>query len=516
MANAVDRIVGRPVANAVDRVVGRVMARVLNFIEGHPVSPYESSAHTRRTYGWNTPATTANSSLLPSVGLQRDRARQAVRNDGYAKGSIDRLVTNLIGTGIKPLSQAQEADFRVLVHAKFEQWTDESDADGVLDFYGQQSLVAREWLESGECFVRRRPRLLSDGLSVPLQLQIVETEQLPLSYNTILPNGNKIRAGVEFDQIGRRQAYWFFTERPDIDDFNTGVWKRVSADNIVHVFDPVRAGQIRGVPLLSPALIRFLSIDKLDDATITREYIGNLFAGFVKVDAGIGQEGTDRLTGLPTVNTGRDQRPTITMEPGTMQELGPGESVEFADPPTVGQNYGEFIKQQLRGACAATGVPYEVVTGDLTGLNDRVMRVLLNEFRRRVMAWQHQVMVFQYCRVVLAWWFDAAFLSGALPIPAAYAANPAPWRATKWMPQGWPYINPVQDIEASRDAVRDGFSSRSAEVSTQGEDAEIIDQQNATDNARADTLKLKYDSDGRNAVNGKGVADPVPAPVPAQ
>jgi hypothetical protein len=31
----------------------------------------------------------------------------------------------------------------------------------------------------------------------------------------------------------------------------------------------------------------------------------------------------------------------------------------------------------------------------------------------------------------------------------------------KWVPQGWPYINPVQDIQASKDAVRAGFSSRS-------------------------------------------------------
>jgi capsid protein len=166
------------------------------------------------------------------------------------------------------------------------------------------------------------------------------------------------------------------------------------------------------------------------------------------------------------------------------------------------------MKQQLRGACAATGVPYEVLTGDMTGLNDRVMRVLLGEFRRRVSAWQHQIVAFQMCRRVWIWWFDAAVRSGALPIsPADYQANRERYTAVKWMPQGWPYINPVQDIEAAREAVRSGFSTRSAEVSERGEDAEVIDAAQAADNKRADALKLRYDSDGRFAANAKSIQE---------
>jgi capsid protein len=31
-----------------------------------------------------------------------------------------------------------------------------SDADGVLNFYGQQTLRVRSWLDGGEVFIRRR------------------------------------------------------------------------------------------------------------------------------------------------------------------------------------------------------------------------------------------------------------------------------------------------------------------------------------------------------------------------
>jgi len=72
------------------------------------------------------------------------------------------------------------------------------------------------------------------------------------------------------------------------------------------------------------------------------------------------------------------------------------------------------------------------------------------------------------------------------------------------MPQGWPYIHPVQDVQAAREAIRSGFTSRSAVVAEQGEDAEVVDAQQAADNERADELGLEYDSDGRQAEPAKG------------
>jgi lambda family phage portal protein len=154
-------------------------------------------------------------------------------------------------------------------------------------------------------------------------------------------------------------------------------------------------------------------------------------------------------------------------------------------------------------------VPYELLTGDMSRVNDRTVRVLLHGFRRRIMAWQHQIVAFQLCRRVWSTWLDRVFLSGALPIPPAYLTDPEPWARAKWIPQGWPYLQPVQDVEAQRAAIRAGFSSRSTTVGEQGEDAESIDAEQAADNARADGLGLAYDSDGRKPITGS--AAPLPA-----
>ena len=68
----------------------------------------------------------------------------------------------------------------------------------------------------------------------------------------------------------------------------------------------------------------------------------------------------------------------------------------------------------------------------------------------------------------------------------------------KWIAHGWPYMHPVQDMQAQKMAVRSGFKSRSEVVSELGYDSEQMDGEIAADNHRADSHELRYDSDGRD------------------
>lgn len=476
---------------------------------------YEGGSQSRRTFGWHAPTISPNLAILGSLTTLRDRSRAATRNDGYAKGAIDELVSELVGTGIKPMSRAQDPAFRKVLQQRWLYWTDESDADGLLDWYGQQAQATRAWLEGGECFVRLRPRLPIDGLSVPLQVQVIEPELCPHHHNITLPNGNRVRAGIEFNGIGKRVAYWFHPSRPgELFDYDPSQLRRVPADSVIHLYDPLRPGQLRGVPHLTPALVFLHELAKLRDATLLREQLRNLFVAFLTHNANP-DETAHALTGL-TAETDSEGRSLLGLQPGLFQELGFGEDVKFSDPPETGTAYADFMRANLRAVAAAVRVPYEMLTGDMTGLNDRLVRVILHKFRRRLQAWQHQIIGFQLCRPVWSAWMNRGFLSGTLPLPAEYGTDPERWAAVKWSPQSWPYLHPVQDVEAQQAAVRTGLTSRAAQVSEQGEDAEEIDEQQAEDNARADKLGLKYDSDGRQPKNGNRDAGVVDDNPPAQ
>jgi len=130
-------------------------------------------------------------------------------------------------------------------------------------------MAPRAMFEAGECFLRFRPRRPDDGLSVPLQLQMLSSERLPLGKCETLPNRHEIIFGIELDRIGQRVAYHFYRAHPgDFRQRGTGELVRVPAEQICHVFHPIAEGQIRGVPWVAPAMVRLWLLDQYDDAEL--------------------------------------------------------------------------------------------------------------------------------------------------------------------------------------------------------------------------------------------------------
>lgn len=454
-----------------------------------------------RARSWKTPNSGPNAAAVQNLPLMRSRARDAIRNDPWAKTAIARLVSNTIGTGIQPHPQHPDKEIAKQQKQLWDDWVKEADAGGLLDFYGQQTLAARAFFSDGETLLRRRFRF-DDGLSVPLQVQLMEADQLPVEKNEIRPDGGEIVNGIEFDGDDRRVAYHLYRRHPgEYNRLNARGMATVAvpADDITHVFQPLRPGQIRGVPELATVLLRLHSLDNFDDAVLFRQEVSNLFAGFVTKPASVpsGPGDIDPMTGQPVLYDADGFSPIVSLEPGSMQELAPGEDVKFAEPPGAGADYGPFMRQQLMAAAASVGMPYEILTGDLREVSDRVLRVLLNEFRRAIEQLQWNIFIHQYCHRVWAWWVDACALSGAMPMPDFHRTRRLFLRV-RWVPQGWPYIHPVQDVNAQKLAIRAGLTSRSASILKQGEDPEQVDEENAADKARADRLGLQYDTDPRD------------------
>ena len=95
-------------------------------------------------------------------------------------------------------------------------------------------------------------------------------------------------------------------------------------------------------------------------------------------------------------------------------------------------------------------------------------------------------------------WLDLAVLSGAVSLPSyENITQRREYLRTRWVPQGWSYIQPVQDVQAKKMEVRCGFTSRSEVALRQGYDAELIDAENSEDIKRADNFGLIYETDPR-------------------
>ncbi len=474
-------------------------------------SVHEAAGSGRRSRVWNPGDPGAVSAMLATGNQLRVKSRDLVRRNAWAANAVDSFVSNAIGTGIKPQSLVDDPKFREKVHALWWQWVEEADSNNLTDFYGLQSLACRAMVEGGECLIRIRNRRQEDGLSVPIQLQILEPEHLPLNLNTISASGNQIRSGIEFDALGRRVAYHLYREHPGDPSLtvNGNDLVPVPAEEIVHLFRPLRPGQIRGEPWLSRALVKLNELDQYDDAELVRKKTAAMFAGFITR-----QSPEDQLLG-----EGEADEMGVAMtglEPGTLQVLEPGEDVKFSDPADVGGSYAEFLRVQFRAVAVAMGITYEQLTGDLSGVNYSSIRAGLLEFRRRCEAIQHGVIVHQMCRPIWRAWMDAAVLSGALTATgyAKSRQSARVWQAVKWIPQGWQWVDPEKEFKALQLAIRSGLMSRSEAISSFGYDAETIDKEIAADNARADALGLVLDTDPRQVARNGATNSAAPSLPP--
>lgn len=401
--------------------------------------------------GWLGNATAATASGAATV---RARAGHAVLNDPHAARAASCWVANVVGTGQAPQSTSQSPE---ALDAAFAAWAREADAAGRTDFAGLQAAVVRSVFVSGEAFVRFRPRRPEDGLAVPLQLELLDPAQIDAGYHRDLGAAGRVVSGVEFDRVGRRVAYHVSRYAPgDPVALATVEPVRVPAEDILHVFEPIAPGQVRGVSRLAPVLLRLRDLDELQDAALMRAKIEAMFAAFL-----IDPDGTafGEATADGSLLTGG-------LEPGTVRFLPPGADIKFSAPQAGGGNYPVFVASQLRAIAAGLGLTYEQLTGDMTGVTYSSARVALIEFRRGVEAWRAHVLAPQLLDPIWRRVLKTAALAGLLPMDI----DPG----VRWITPAWEWVDPEADVKADALAVERGFKSRRQVISESGRDPDQV------------------------------------------
>jgi len=502
--NSVDRLVG---FFSPTRGLARQQARVMSSILKRS---YEGASTSRRTAGWHATGASANAEIGPALAKLRARSRDMVRNNGYASSAIEKLVSNIIGTGIMPRAKTGDDARNKAADALWLEWSTVCDADGQLDFAGLQALATRTTAEAGECLVLLRNRRPSAGLPIPLQLQLLEPDHLDTNKIQNVGNGGVILNGVEFDSMGRRIAYWLFPTHPGdqaIGGSGGYVSKRFPAKNIIHLFRKTRPAQVRGVPWMASIMLRMRDLDEYADAELWRKKVAACFAAFVTRP-----EGT---SGSPigVAKTTTDGVRTDSIEPGMIEYLYQGEGVEFGKPPDSGA-YQPYMQTELRGAAAGANVTYEQLTSDLSGVNFSSLRAGMQEFRRWAQAVQAHVVNSGFNRPI---WRRAMLL-------AQVSGELGPGRiGAEWTPQRWPFIEPLKDAQADILLARSGFESMQQIINRYGHNsddqlAELAEFAKAVDEAglvldtdprkttRAGMFQTEIDSDGgtKEPADGEG------------
>ncbi len=442
---------------------------------------YEGAARGRRTDGWRSPGTSADSEIATAGALLRDRMRDLVRNNPHAAKAVAVLVNNIVGAGIMPRAASGDDRLDRTVNELWEAWARSCDADGQLDFYGLQTLVCREMVEAGEVLVRRRPRRAEDGLVIPAQVQVLEADFLDNTTTGEIGSGHAVQ-GVEFDAIGRRRAYWLFARHPG-DAFGAlqGGFKSaaVPAAEIAHVYEKQRT-QARGVPWGAPVIRALRDLDDYEIAEIVRKKteacVTAIVFGADEAEQGI----------APTV-VDADGNRVEQFEPGLIAYARGGKEIRFNQPAATG-GYADYKRASLHTIAAGFRVPYELLTGDLSQVNYSSIRAGLVEFRRMIDAVQWQLFVPLFCDRVWNWFTEAAWAAGHIPEPIV---------RVEWSPPKFEAVDPQKDAMADLLAIRSGTETLAEAIARKGRNPDAVLAEIAATNAKLDELGIVLDSDPR-------------------
>ena len=452
--NFIDRAIGyfNPVA-------GMKRARARHALQ--LTRSYEGAKTGRRTGGWSTNGTSANAEIGPALSTLRNRSRSLARDNPYAAKAMTAWVANIVGTGIiAKFSAGQDL---------WDKWIKECDADGQFDFYGLIALIERARFESGEVLIRLRWRRPEDGLTVPLQLQVLEPDYLASFKNERLANGGWIFNGIEFDALGKRAAYWLYSNHPgDAAPILMNLFpSRVPAEDVIHYYKKTRPGQVRGVPDLHPVLLKMRDLDDYQEAELVRKGIEACFAAFVTTDdesKSLGETSTEDTTQHRIENLGA----------GMIQYLKRDETVTFGQPHPM-SGYKEFTDDHRLAVAAGAGVTFEQLTGNLSQVNYSSIRAGTLEFRRACDQHQWLNLIPSVCDKIARAFLTAATLGGKLTNAKATVA---------WTPPKWDWVDPLKDLGGELLEVAAGLKSWQSAVRRRGEDPDKTIAEIAEDQAK--------------------------------
>jgi lambda family phage portal protein len=289
--------------------------------------------------------------------------------------------------------------------------------------------------------------------------------------------------GVEYDKSGKRVAYWLYDSHPGEYGFRES--RRVDALNVIHLYEVLRPGQVRGIPFGVSAMMRLKDFDDYEDAELVRQKIAACFAAFV-VDAD------------PSSSVGSGDNDMIErLEPGIIEHLPPGKQIEFASPPTTG-NYDNYSRKILQAIASGYGITYESLTGDLSNVNFSSGRMGWLEMQRQIESWQWDMMVPMMCQPVWSWFTDAAAIMGLSTGDLS----------VEWTAPRREMIDPVKETNAIVTQIRAGIRSWPEAIREQGYEPDQVLTEIAEFNTKVDSKGIILDTDPRKTKAEQLKAEP--------
>lgn len=271
----------------------------------------------------------------------RCRARYEAQNNSYAKGIIETLANDVIGTGARLQINDCAEKIATQIERDFQGWAKEINLVEKL----RTAKVAKTI--DGEAFLllTTNPKIAN---KVKLDLQPIDADRVTSTTALILDN---VIDGVTLDKYGNVVNYSVYDKHPSeclLKEIQT-----IPAKYILHLYNVNRPGQHRGVSEIAPALDLFGQLRDWTVACLTAAQTAACLTGFIRTDAPAGGE-AEELEPLET----------IPLEVGQMLTLPSGWDITFSKAEQPVSTYKDFKNEILAEIGRVLNIPYNIAKCD--------------------------------------------------------------------------------------------------------------------------------------------------------
>lgn len=346
-------------------------------------------------------------------------ARHMYRNVGLIKGAVDSIATYSIGPGLRPQYRGEDQEFGRLCE---EYWRDvvvpNPEVTGRMTWTDMLLALSRSIDVDGDVFVI----MTEQG-----KLQIVEGHRVCEGddYGTA--------DGVFVGKLGEPTGYLIQTGE---------LYRKLSADTVIHLMELERPDQIRGGSSLARALNHVRDLKMLGEFEKDALKLQGSIAAVITTDQGDELAGQGGFFG--TVQAQDTGEPTIAREEitssATIPRLSPGEKIEMIGPNRPHAGFEPFAKFLIRDVAMGLGLPVEFVY-DPASVGGAGMRFVVAKAQRRFEQRQ-RLLIDRFCNRAWRYFIGGAIANGDLPAVEDYAK--VTWQTPKSL-----------TVDAGRDALQE-------------------------------------------------------------
>lgn len=502
---AVDRAIGLAEKLSPEWALRREQARVHREILNQGYSEHGATRHKKWGAGWVTSRGGPDADITLNLDLLRQRSRDLFMGDPTANGALKTIRTNEVGAGLRlnaqidakflGLTDEQALAWEENTEREFALWADSVNCDAGRRFtLGQLGTLARlSELMNGDVFALL-PAIARKGDRYDLKVKLLEADRVsdPWPY----PVGHNVLGGVEIDEDGAPLYYYIARIHPG-DLFLPGTyggygayaygavsvppmieggiygaqwntWDKVPAFGasgrrlVLHMMDPERIDQRRGVPLLAPVMEHLKQLSRYSQAELAAAVVSGMFTAAITSERPSAMPGQVIPQGEQVNNNGDAN--SYQLGNGAILGLLPGEKLEAVNPARPNAGFDPFVRSICRQIGSSLGIGYELLIKEFTASYSASRAALLEAWKGFRVGRHHVASGFY--QPTYEQWLEEAVARGYISAPGFFADARvrAAWCGAEWHGPTQGQLDPTKEVEAAEKRVASGFSTRTREA----------------------------------------------------